>query len=233
MARVARLVVAGCPHVIEQRVSGRVVFADATDRRTYLDAVAAVAPAAGMAPHAYALLADRVLLLATPRSNTSMGNFMQRVNRRYVSAYNARNGSTGSVWPGRYRASAVEAGQALVTVLRWIEQAPIRFGLADSAEQFEGSSASHHLGMRREPFLDEMAGFWQLGNTPFEREAAYLGLLERPIDHFECDRIETALRGGWPIGTQAFIDSVAIAQKRAARPAPRGRPKIRFIRSME
>lgn len=228
MSRIARLAVAGCPHLIAQQAPGRPVLADAVDRLHYLEAVAAVAPDGAIAVHAYALLPDRALLLITPRERNGIGRFMQRVNRRYVSAHHARHGSRGAVWQGRYAASVVEAEHDLLGVLRWIEQAPVRTGKAATAADFDGSSAVHHVGQRRIALIDEPAVFWRLGNTPFEREAAYAALLEQPLTAAETRRIESALRGGWPIGTPAFVDAVAQTEQRSARPAPRGRRRRRL-----
>ena len=172
MARMPRLAVAGQPHLVVQRGGGaRPVFVDDADRRAYLSALAELAPGGPVAVHAYALLDDAVMLLATPREPADLGRFMQRVSRRYVPAFHRRHGGNGPLWAGRFQAAALDPERYLLPCILLIEQAPVRAGVVAMATEWPWSSAAHHVGRGTVPWLREHAAWWRLGNTPFEREA--------------------------------------------------------------
>lgn len=226
MARLPRLVVPGLAHHVVQRGhSGRPPFADDADRREYLGALEEATRARGVAVLAYALLADEVHLLLVPPDPGALGAAMQAIGRRYVAAFRRRHGGSGTLWDGRFRAGVVEPGPRTLDVLRLIDALPVRRGLAASAEAAAWSSAPHRLGRLRDRLLADPAEVWALGNTPFEREAAYGRLLERGLDPAVEQRLEHAARHGWAVGSEAFLAGLAETAGRAVRPRGRGRPR--------
>jgi putative transposase len=65
---------------------------------------------------------------------------------------------------------------------------------------------------------------WALGNTPFEREAAYRSLLAAGLPATQAQALRQAALGGWAAGSAAFALDLSRATARPARPRPRGRP---------
>ena len=226
MARMPRLAVAGQPHLIVQRVgAAQAAFVDDTDRRAYLDALQALASDGPVALHAYALLDDAVLLLATPRDGADLGRFMQRLNRRYVPAFHARHGGRGALWSGRFQAAALDPERYLLSCTLLIEQAPVRAGVAAAATDWPWSSAGHHVGRSAMPGIREHEAWWRLGNTPFEREARHETELQRTLRDTQVAELLGAARGGWPLGSDEFVAAVAEVARRPAQPLARGRPR--------
>ncbi len=214
MARLPRMVAPGCAHLVIQRGHpGRPVFRDEADRDTFLDMLREAAAASGVALHAFALEETEVQLVATPSDAPALSRMMQALGRRYVSAYNRRHGGSGTLWDGRFRCGVLEPGDALMQALRLVDGSPGR------------NSANHRLGGQRETFLADPAEYWRLGNTPFEREAAYRTLLGHPLAPAEVQRLRAAAMGGWVAGTPGFADQLAASSGRPARPRPRGRPR--------
>ncbi len=225
MARLARLAIAGLPHHLIQRGHNRqAIFVDDVDRRSYLDCLRAAAGDSGVAIHAYVLLSDRARLLATPKDNAALSKMMQRVGRRYVAFFNRRHGRVGTLWEGRFRCSVLEPARYLLTCMAELEVKPVRQGLVSRAPEFEWSSAAHHHGLRTDPLVIEHPLFWALGNTPFEREAAYVSLLEQALTCAEDTTIEDATLKGWAIGSRSFLDDQERTCARRLTPLPRGRP---------
>lgn len=225
MARMPRLAVAGQPHLVVQHgVGARPPFREAADRLDYLAALLAVARGGLVALHAYALLDDGVLLLATPRAAADLGRFMQRVNRRYVPAYHRRHGGSGALWAGRFQAAALDPERYLLPAILLIEQAPVRAGAVAAASEWPWSSARHHTGRGASALVTEHEGWWRIGNTPFEREARHEIELQRMLRDDRVAELLGAVRGGWPLGSAAFVAGVARATERAVGPRPRGRP---------
>ncbi len=226
MARMPRMAVAGQPHLVIQRGGSEPVFRDDVDRRLYLDVLREVARSASVAIHAYALLNDGVLLLATPREVKDLGSFMQRVSRRYVPAFRRRHAGTGALWAGRFQAAPVDPERYLLRSILMIEQAPVRAGVAGQAVDWEWSSARHRVGRVAEPLITEHAAWWHTGNTPFEREAKHEIELQRALREDEVAELLAAARAGWPLGSAKFIEAVSQATARPAQPRPRGRPRL-------
>jgi putative transposase len=102
-----------------------------------------------------------------------------------------------------------------------------RHGQAMSPQASRWSSAPHRLGLRRDPLVSDPPEFWTLGNTPFEREAAYGALLEQGLDAAQVRRIEHAAASGWALGSPQFLADIEQQLGRPARPRARGRPPRR------
>ena len=222
MARLPRLVLPGEAHYLIQRAQAGLgeagICADAVDRAAFAGALREAAAAEGVQVHAYALLPSELQLLATPALAPALGRMVQALGRRYVSAYNRRHGRRGTLWEGRFRCAVVEPGATRLAVLRLIDGQPV----VDAGL----SSAPHRNGGPRDPLLQDPPEVWQLGNTPFEREAAYRALLAQGLPHAQAEALRLAALGGWAAGSASFAAGVAKAAARPARPRPRGRPRL-------
>jgi putative transposase len=100
----------------------------------------------------------------------------------------------------------------------------VRHGLAGTALDYPWSSYAHHAGVRPDPVITDHAKFWALGNTPFQREAAYIELVQQGLSLDELDAINQAVLKGAPLGSHAFKVELEKKTKRAILPAKRGRP---------
>ena len=225
MARLPRLVVPGCAHLLLQRaLRAQPLFVDDVDHRQYLAALNDAMRAQSVLLHGYALLDDAVLLLLRPPSQAALSRSVQALGRRYVAAFNRRHGRSGTIWDGRFRAGVVQDGATLLQALLLIDSAASRGGAAAAAPPSAWSSAAHRLGLKRDVLLSDPPEYWRLGNTPFEREAAYGRLLAQGLDAATLRRIEHAAANGWAIGSPQFLAEVAQHAGRPARPRARGRP---------
>jgi putative transposase len=217
VARLARLVVPGQAHLLIQRgVGGHQVFVDLQDRRAYIGALRFAAAAEGVQIHAYALLDTEVRLLATPAEAAALGRMVQALGRTYVSAYNRRHGRSGTLWDGRFRCAVVEPGSTRLAALLWVDGATTEVG---------AGSAAHRTGRAPDPTLVDLPEFWQLGNTPFEREAAYQGRLDAGMAMSMAESLRHAAMGGWAAGSASFAASLTAEASRPALPRARGRPR--------
>jgi len=217
VARLPRLVVPGQAHLIIQRGhSGATVFADDADRAAYLAALRETAAAEGVQVHAYTLQRTEVQLLATPAEPLALSRLMQALGRRYVAAHNRRHGRRGTLWDGRFRCGVLEPGPTRLQALCLVDGAGAEAG---------ASSATHRLGGPRDALLIDPPEYWQLGNTPFEREAAYRALLGVGVPAAIGAWLRSAALGGWAAGSPEFMAGLAAAALRPAQPRPRGRPR--------
>jgi putative transposase len=225
MARLSRLSLPGELHHVVQRGHDRqAVFRDDTDRLDFLQALRDQSHEWRVGVHAYVLLDTEIHLLVTPSSEGALGRLMQGLGRRYVAAHNRRHGRGGTLWEGRYRASILESERFLkaAVLLAWL---PVQAGLAGEPEGWRWSSARHQLGMLRDPLIVDHAHYWQLGNTPFDRELAFRQALEQGLSNHDSDELMAAALKSWALGSPAFLARLAALTDRPLAPRPRGRPR--------
>jgi putative transposase len=240
MARLPRLSRPGIAHYVLQRGhNGGAVVLDDLDTERLLQTLREAARSNGVVLHAHAVSGSELRLLATPDSAVGISRMMQALGRQYASGFNRRHGRSGSLWDGRFRAALVESGPAVLTAMRHIDQmsAPVDLQSGElSAELPAGtppvpdalqghSSAGHRTGGRRDPALVDPPVYWELGNTPFDRESRYRSLLADPIPPEDAAALMHAVQGCWAWGSAAFLEDLAALTARPAAPRPRGRPR--------
>lgn len=225
MARLPRLIVPFQPHhVIQRGLNGQPVFQDADDYAAFLGWLRTAAKTWKVAVHAYVLLPDQLHLLLTPSDADGLGQMMQWIGRYYVPYFNQKYGRAGTLWQGRYKTSVIDAERFFMIDSRYIEFAPVRAGLAASPGDYAWSSYAHHAGQKSDPAVTDHALYWALGNTPFQREAAYIALAEQALAAEEIATLERAVLKGWPLGSDKFKTDLQNRVKRQVLPAKRGRP---------
>ncbi len=225
MARLPRLALAGLPHLVSlYGHSGQPVFVDDEDRRQFLAALRESALLQKVSVQAYVLLDDHVHLLLTPASADGLGALMQGLGRRYGAGFNRRHGRRGTLWAGRFRATVVQPGPLLLETMLFVEHHPVRSGLVAAAADHNWSSARHHLGWVRDVLVTEGSAWWALGNTPFEREAAYARLLCEGLPGVRVKVLADASRKAWALGDAGFLAALAQQVDRPVSARPRGRP---------
>ena len=229
MARLPRLAVAGHLHLLNQRGhNGQAVFTDVDDRLDYLQQLRDAAREHGVAVHAYALPATEVLLLATPTESDALGRMMQAVSRRFVRAHNRRHGRSGTLWDGRFASTVVDPQAHGLASLLWVDAAGLATAGASALSADAGlsaSSAAHHRGEAVAGWLTDHLVYWQLGNTPFEREARFSEALAQGLPPRESFLLRQAMAKGWALGPPEFAEALKGQTGRQLAPKPRGRPR--------
>lgn len=225
MARLPRLVVPHHPHhIIQTGNDSQLVFREDEDYQKFLNWLKESAKEFKVAVHAYVLMPNHLHLLATPATSEGLAQTMQRVGRYYVPWYNTKYARTGSLFQGRFKTSLIEAGRYFMACSRYIESNPVRSGLVSELLAYQWSSYPHHAGHRADPVIVDHALYWALGNTPFQREAAYIELSRPSLGQAEMAAVEAALLKGWPLGSEQFKTEIQHRAKRQVLPAKRGRP---------
>ena len=216
MARQARGGLAGVPHLLMQQVhDGQMLVQDDLDRQRLLDTLRMAARDHRVAVHAYALGEHDWWILATPSSADGLSLMVQSVGRQYVAHYNRRHRRRGSLWSGRYKACVIASAQDLLDCMVLIES---------QGPNGAWSSAAHHLGRGTDPLLAEHVQFWTLGNTPFERDAAWKRRLEEGLSALRAQQLREAVSKGWALGEGDDIARLQLLTDRRLSPGKRGRP---------
>lgn len=225
MARQPRLVLPNEPHHILQRGNdNQLIFRDDEDHRRFLAFLRESAKFYRVAVHAYVLMPNHLHLLATPSDEDGLAAMMQKVGRLYVPWFNGKYGRSGTLFQGRFRTSVIDPDAYFLACIRYIELNPLRNQLAFDPLDYLWSSYAHHAGVRPDPLITDHAKYWELGNTPFQREAAFIELVRQGMSGQELDTINAAVLKGTPLGSHEFKVGLERRTKRQILPAKRGRP---------
>ncbi len=224
MARLPRLTVADFPHHVIQRGNDRQpIFREPGDQERLLSLLGECAAREKVAIHSYVLMGNHFHLLLTPQSVTGVPRMMQGVGRTYVQYFNRRHRRTGTLWEGRYRATTVQTDRYCLACMAYIDLNPVRAGLAKRPEDYVWSSYAHYRGIRTDKLVTPHPVYWQLGNTPFEREARYGELVGQGLAvDLERSLTEATLKG-WALGDEAFIAELGARTARRLSIAKPGR----------
>jgi putative transposase len=224
MARQKRLALPGQVHYVVQRGhAGTKIFADWADIAAFKVLLLESARAHDVSIHAYALTERQLGLLLTPTTVQGLSLLMQSLGRRYVSAFNRRHGTAGTLWEGRFRSAVIEPETYLIAAMVHVES----HGPAGGAGAAETgcNSAAHHVGQASDPLIVDHDLFWHLGNTPFEREQVYREALARGLSPLDDALLTSASFKGWVLGSPEFVARLSGQTDRPLQPRPRGRPR--------
>lgn len=228
MARQPRFLLAGQVHLVVQQGHNRAAIVhDDEDRQQWLALLRDTAATHRVVLHAWGIASDHFGLLVTPPTPQALSLMMQTLGRRYVGGFNARHGRSGTLWDGRFRACVVEDGAWVLTAMHFVEGPPAGEGGAagEAAAAPVLSSLPHHLGQSIDPAISDVAAYWALGNTPFDRHAVYRGQAEVGLSARQRSAVEAALRGGRPLGGASFLARLQQETARPLVPRRRGRPR--------
>ena len=196
MSRIARVVVEGVPHHVTQRGNGRQrVFYRDSDYRLYLDLLRVYSLRYGLKLWAYCLMPNHVHLIAVPQRPLSQARFF----------------------------SCPLDGGHLWQAMAYVEQNPVRAGLAVEAAAYPWSSAGAHVnGAEGEGLLDLAA--WKREYT----EERWRDVLKTGVEEVALgERLAEATVRGRPLGDDRFVQELERQTRRRLRPLPVGRPKKR------
>ncbi|MGZ3159341.1 MAG: transposase [Burkholderiaceae bacterium] len=225
MARLPRLIIPDqLHHVVQSGNDRQQIFQDAEDYEAFLKWLRESSKLFKVAIHAYTLMPDRVHLLLSPTDETGLARMMQWIGRYYVPYFNRKYQREGTLWKGRYKATVIDPEQYFMPCCRYIELNPVRSGLAAEPSEYRWSSYLHHIGARQDPVIMDHPKYWALGNTPFEREAAYRELTELALKEEEIRQISDFTAKGWALGSAVFKAGLEKKTQRRVSPTKRGRP---------
>jgi putative transposase len=225
MARLARVVVPGLPHLVTQRGPGRApIFLESGDQGVYRDLLARETRRRGVEVWAYCLMPDHVHMILVPADADGLSLAVGEAHRRYTGFVNARSGGAGHLFQSRF-ASVVMDESHLLAAARYVSLNPVRAKLARSARDWPWSSARAHLAgaddglVKVAPLLERTGDF-----------AAFLSGVrgDRAAGILAFEALRAAETTGRPVGAADFVAALGRRLGRNLAPRKRGRkPKAR------
>ena len=226
MPRPLRIDIPGIPqHVVQRGNDRQPCFFDDADYLCYHTELREIARREGCFVHAYVLMTNHVHLLVSAGIAGAVSRMMQALGRRYVRAFNARYGRTGTLWEGRYKSCLVDTDRYLLACLRYIELNPVRAAIVAQPWDYRWSSVHGHLGLRADARLTPHAGYLALGCHANEREMAYRRVLMEALSDDVLADIRSHMQQERALGSPAFRSMVERALNRPVDVRAQGRPR--------
>jgi putative transposase len=172
----------GTLHVVQRGRARLACFSCARDRAAYLEALRRCVEREECAVHAWALMGNHVHLLLTPARAAGAARLMPAIAAGYACYLAAEYGHEDSLWEEPYDASPVRARAHLLACMRYIEENPVRAGLAAHPGAYPWSSYRANALGEDGPLVTPHAHYYSLGRSPDARRAAYAALFARTAD---------------------------------------------------
>ena len=166
-------------HVVQRARERRACFSCAGDRAAYLEALRECAERERCAVHAYALMGNHVHLLFTPVRANGAARLMPALAASYAKHLVAAYAHEEALWEEPYDATPVRAPRHLLACMRYIEENPVRAGLAAHPCAYPWSSYRANALGEDGVLVTPHAHYYSLGRSPEERRAAYAALFAR------------------------------------------------------
>jgi putative transposase len=170
----------GTLHVVQRGRARSACFSCAGDRIAYLRALRTCSGREQCAIHAYALMGNHVHLLFTSARARGAARLMSAIAARYACHLATTYGHEEAVWEEPYDASPVHVRRHLLACMRYIEENPVRAGLAAHPGAYRWSSYRANALGEDDAVVTPHAHYCSLGRSPEERRAAYVVLFARP-----------------------------------------------------
>jgi putative transposase len=219
MPRIARIVIPNYPHHITQRGNYKQrVFTEKDDYRFYLKWLNKYSKKYSLKVLSYCLMPNHVHIAAIPGNEDSLAKTFNTSHMVYAHYFNNKNQITGHLWQGRFFSCVLDDSH-LHSVIRYIENNPVRAGIVENPWEWQWSSAKQHALKEKDNLLTltEIETFMDTGNWK-----DYLAQEEK-------EEVENNIRkntlNGRPLGRDSFISKLEDSLGKRLRALPLGRPR--------
>lgn len=216
MPRSARSVIAGaCYHVINRGNNRAKVFSCAADYRTFIDLIAAAQARISVELLAACLMPNHFHFVVIPGDPGALGRWMQWLLTTHVRRLHRRQGTSGRVWQGRFKAFPLQHDEHLLTVMRYVERNALRAGLVDDARAWPWGSLAWRAEAGRTPMLADCP-------VPFPED--WIGWVNAPQTAAELQDLRACVNRQRPYGADHWVDRTAAEFGLESSLRPVGRP---------
>lgn len=138
--------------MVNRAIAKRPYFETRSDKRYFLSRLAREVRAQRIEVHAFCLLTTHFHLLVRSPSG-ELSEAMRRAQCAYSRHFNRRRRRDGPLIRARYFSKRIDSALYWRAVVRYIDENPLRAGIARSSGEYEFCSARSFMGRRRPPWL--------------------------------------------------------------------------------
>jgi len=219
MSRIARIVIEGIPHHVTQRgnYNQRVFFSD-KNRVYYLKLIKEYSAKYQLKILFYCLMDNHVHFIVIPLKANSMSKTFDIVNAKYAQYINKKKKLIGHLWQNRFYSCPMDEQHAYVAA-KYIEQNPVKAGLASEAWEWKWSSAGYHTGGQDTSGFLERVVFLP---KPDKWKEELSGTILKPIS----EKLKWCTRAGRPFADFSLVKKLEKVVGKNLRFRRVGRPRI-------
>jgi len=145
-----------CYHITTRGNQRQNIFFDPQDRLRYLSILKKAKRKYGILLYSYCLMSNHIHILIQASHSRNISKFMHWVNRGYTAYFNAKYEQSGHLWQGRYRSCPIVKGQYLINTATYIENNPVRAGIANDPSDYIWSSYRERCLFVKKNMLDPL-----------------------------------------------------------------------------
>jgi len=219
MPRAARSSAGGlCYHVLNRGNAGIEVFHDARDYAEFVELLQQGVDTRGIRLLAYCLLPDHFHMVLWPRKDGDLSHWMQWLSTSHVRRYHRQHQTCGHIWGGRFRAFPVQPNENLLTVLRYIEQNPLRLKelKVRKPDRWPWSSVGKEVAGLERPKIEP---------GPMARGPNWLQSVQQALTAEELVLLRRSVLRGTPFGDPKWQQRIVAKLGLESTVRPRGRPR--------
>jgi putative transposase len=200
MARLARVVVPGVPHLVVQRGNrNQETFLREKDYAAYIDLMAEWCDRMRVKVWAYCLMPNHTNLLCVPKTEDGLALAIGEAHRRYTRLVNDREGWNGHLWQGRFSSFPLETNYVL-DAARYVELNPIRSGLRRRIKDWKWSSVRAHLAGENDALVQ--------ARPLLRKKKNWDGFLRDGLSDESLNTLRRHSRTGRPLGSDEFVERI-------------------------
>jgi putative transposase len=167
----------------------------------------------------YCLMSNHWHLLLWPRDDDEVSRFMHWLTLTHTQRWHAshRTAGMGHLYQGRFKSFPVQSGSHYLTVLRYIEQNPLRKGMVKTSTDWPYSSLAVRQGIAKEGL--------RISAGPVALPPKWDKLADLLPNEPDLKKLENCLRRGSPFGHEDWIAKTVGHLELELTLRPRGRPR--------
>ncbi len=221
MPRMNRLAVGGIPYHVINRANGRApIFHTDTDYQSFEALLLEGVELIGMRILSYCIMPNHWHLVLYPFNDGDLSEYMRWLTTTHVRQRRTATDTVGEghIYQGPYKSFPIETDHHLQTVIRYIEQNPLRAKLVTKAEDWRWSSLYRRLRNNKE---DQRL----LSALPTELPANFLQSVNTILNTSDLEEIRHSLMKGTPYGGDVWTEAMVEKYNLGSTLRGPGRPK--------
>jgi len=221
MPRQARVSVANVVYHVINRANGRVpIFHTDNDYRHFESLLEEAKELTNMRILAYCIMTNHWHLVLYPRTNTDLAEFMSWLTSTHVRQYRTKTKTIGygHLYQDRYKSFPTESNEYCQTLIRYVEQNPLRAKMVARAEDWRWSSLwRREKGSEKEKKL--------LAPLPIDLPTNYLQSVNEVLKEDNLKNLRNSVNKGTPFGKDVWVERMVEEHNLGHTVRGRGRPK--------
>jgi len=205
-------------HVILRGNDGQNIFFDDKDRTRFYFLLQEGVERFGHRIHAFCLMGNHVHL-AIQVAEASLSRIVQNLSFRYTRWINWRQGRSGHLFQGRYKAVLADADVYLLGLIRYIHLNPVRAGMVKEPQEYPWSGHRAYLGLETIPWLTTDWVLSQFSGRVSSARRAYERFLWEGKKETRREEYYRGSSGdGRILGNDAFVERILGEKQTGVRP---------------